>query len=74
MKLGEIVQRWYEGRYIPPDNPPGSMFVFLEGHYERHWSSRFAHTVIEFYFKEWKWVIGITLTCIGLLLAFLKLS
>lgn len=69
MSIRQRVLRWYEGTYIP--EPPGS--PFLMGFYERHWSSRFAHAVVEFYIKEWKWIIGITLTCVSLLFAFLKL-
>lgn len=73
MKNPSVLKQWYEGRYVPPDNPPGSGVIFLMGHYERHWSARAAHAVASFWLKEWKWIIGTTIAVAGLALALSKL-
>jgi len=53
------IERWYDGRFVPHDNPPGSAVVFLGGTYERHWTARVARVLIEFYLQHWQWIIGI---------------
>ena len=73
MSLRTKLRRWYDGEFVPPDNPPGSYVVFLTGHYKRHWSSRVAHTLVDFYFKEWKWIWGTLIAVVGLVIAIAKL-
>ena len=72
MTLRAKLKRWYEGEYVPPDNSPDSGLVFLIGHYQRHWSSRFAHTLVDVYFKEWKWVWGSLIAVGSLIVAIAK--
>jgi hypothetical protein len=38
----ERLHRWWEGKYVPPDNHPNSGLFILQGHYERHWTARWA--------------------------------
>jgi hypothetical protein len=71
LKLREQLKRWWEGRYIPPDNPPESMVVFTRGRYERHWSSQAAHIICDFYFQHWKWLWPMIVALIVGILKFL---
>ena len=72
MKLKDVIKRWYEGKYVPPDNPPNSIVVFPMGHYERHWSSRLVHAIVKFWVKEWKWLLSFIIATIGLVVAIAK--
>lgn len=73
MKLRDIIKRWYEGEYVPPNNPPDSTLIFVMGHHKRHWSSRFVHTITEFYLKEWKWLLPFIVGLVGAAVAVVKL-
>jgi hypothetical protein len=66
--MKEILRKWWEGTYVPPDNDPNSAFVFTMGDHEKHWSSRAAHLVADFWMKYWQWCIGVMLAVIGLIL------
>jgi hypothetical protein len=66
MSLREKFIDWYQGEYIPPDNSGNSGLVFLIGHYKRHWSSRLVHTLVEFYLKEWKWLLPFLVALVAL--------
>ena len=68
------LKRWYEGKYIPHENDPGSPVVFIGGSYERHWSAKAARALVEFWQREWKWTIGTAITIVGLLIAYKKLG
>ncbi len=65
MSLKEKIALWYEGTYEP--EPPGSPFYM--GTYRRHWTSRIVHTCIDFYRKEWKWVLMFVVGVVGLVVA-----
>ena len=47
----EILKRWWEGAYVPPSRILDSDLVFMIGTYERHWSSKAVHAVVEFWMK-----------------------
>ena len=49
---------WYRGKFIPHENDPDNGIVFFGGFYKRHWTSRAVHVLVEFYLREWKWVLG----------------
>ena len=68
------LKAWWEGRYIPPDNPPGSDLVMLLGRYQRHWTSRFAHVLVAFYLREWKWIWGFLAALVAAGAAVLRLT
>ena len=68
MTLRAKLRRWYDGEPIPDDND----YVVIFGT-RYHWSSRFAHTLVDFYFKEWKWIWGSVIALGGLLVAIAKL-
>ena len=63
VSLRAKLRRWYEGEL----EPTGNDHVVIM-HFERHWSSRIAHTLVDFYLKEWKWIWG-TLIVVGLAIA-----
>lgn len=60
MSLRATIRHWYDGEYVS-DRDAGVTIIYCK----RHWSSRFAHTLVEFYLKEWKWIWG-TLIVVGL--------
>jgi hypothetical protein len=68
------IRKWYEGKSKPYENDPDSPVVFIAWDYERHWTSRVAHVVIDFYLREWKWVWGTGIAVIGLLVALRKMG
>lgn len=52
-RLKVKITDWYQGTYVP--EPPGSPFRM--GSYQQHWTSRLLHVCIDFYLKEWKWLL-----------------
>jgi hypothetical protein len=67
------IENWYTGKYTPHENPANSPLYFVGGYYKRHWTAVAAHVVVEFYLREWKWVITAAMTLAGLLIAYSKL-
>jgi hypothetical protein len=49
---------WYRGKYKPRENDPYSPLVFVGGSYKRHWTSRVAHVLVDFYLREWRWIMA----------------
>jgi hypothetical protein len=39
------------------------------GDYERNWTSRLAHVLVDFYLAHWKWFVGSALAILGLVTA-----
>lgn len=68
MTLREKIKGWYEGELT---SEHGERYSAV--YYERHWSSSIAHTLVDFYFKEWKWVWGTIIAVVSLALAIAKL-
>ncbi|KWT77087.1 hypothetical protein ASH09_12160 [Agrobacterium radiobacter] len=63
---------WYKGRYVAHENDPRSSVVIIGGSYERHWTARVAHKVVEFWSAHWQWTIGTVLALIALYFAISK--
>ena len=73
MSVLSKVKHWYEGERRFYDNPPGASVVILGWTEERHWTARIAHKLVEFWFAEWKWVLGTVVALVGLFIAYKKL-
>ncbi|MBH5397382.1 hypothetical protein HZZ13_06200 [Bradyrhizobium sp. CNPSo 4010] len=71
--MKDLLKRWWEGRYVPPENDTGAAIFFTQGRYERHWTSKAAHRVSEFYLKHWQWCFSAAFAVTGLVIAALKL-
>ncbi len=71
--LKERIQQWYEGEHIPYENDPDSLMVVIGGWHDRHWTARALRVLVEFYKREWKWLIPVVLTIIGLIIALIKI-
>jgi len=67
----KFIKRWYQGEEYNIFTP--NLPIFPGIRYRRHWSSRLAHVVIEFYLNEWKWLWGILFSIAGLAIAIAKL-
>ena len=74
MKLKDGIRRWWDGKYVSAEDRSDEYLEFVLGTYERHWTSNIAHKCVEFFQREWKWIIGIFLTILGLVIAFLSLG
>lgn len=59
MRLREKIKRWWDGE-TKPYNIPGVIGIYTE----RHWTSEKAHSVVDFYFRNWQWIIGIIITIV----------
>jgi hypothetical protein len=68
------IKAWYGGKFTPYENDPNSSVVILGWDYERHWTSKVAHVVVEFYLREWKWVWGTAFAISGLILALRRVA
>ena len=65
----KFIKRWYEGEeYQIPEK-----WIVPGIRYKRHWSSRLAHRLIEFYLKEWKWLLPFLLGLITVLFGLIGL-
>ena len=51
IKLRSAVRNWYEGKYLPYENDPRSILVFIGGDHKRHWTARVVRVLVEF----WHW-------------------
>lgn len=60
----KFINKWYEGEAYSISTPELPIFPGIR--YKRHWSSRLAHVLIEFYLKEWKWLWPVLLTSIAI--------
>ena len=56
--MKQLFKRWWEGTYVPSERDG---FVFHLGEYRRHWTSRAAHVVADFWLRHWQWSVGVTL-------------
>jgi hypothetical protein len=60
-------EAWWEGTYTRHDNPHDVPLYFVVGGYQkRHWTSKMAHAVTDFWLKYWQWCMGFGLAVIGL--------
>jgi len=69
----ERIRKWYEGKWVPYENPPNSSVVIIGGDYERHWTAEVARTLVTFYLSHWKWLLGFAVSLFALYLGYLKL-
>ena len=54
--MWEKVRKWYEGKWVPYENPPGSQVELIGGEYEHHWTADVARALVTFYLAHWKWL------------------
>jgi hypothetical protein len=71
--MKEQIRKWYEGEFVAHENDPSSALVFTSGNYKRQWTAKLARIVVEFWLRDWKWVIGTVFAVVGVLLAYAKL-
>lgn len=73
IRVKEYLKRWWHGKYVPPENDPEISLVFFQGRYERHWTSKVAHWLREFWLKNWQWCFSAAFAVTGLVIAAMKL-
>ena len=69
MPLKEMIENWYEGRFVPYENSPKDPLVIIGGKYKRHWSAGVARVLVTFWLSHWQWTIGTALAIVGLAVA-----
>ena len=70
-RFANAIRRWYEGELLPPDDSVPFRCLLR---YNQHLSSRIARIFVEFYLKEWKWLLPFLVGLIGAIAAIAKLS
>lgn len=57
------IKSWWEGEvYYLDDVIPGIR-------YKRHWTSKSAHAIVNFYLDNWRWIWSTVIAILGLLIA-----
>ena len=67
----KFIKRWYHGEEYNISSP---ILPIPSVRYKRHWSSRLVHILVEFYLKEWKWLLPFLLALIGIILTIIKIK
>jgi hypothetical protein len=67
----KFIKQWYHGEEYNISTPVLQIIPGIR--YKRHWSSRFVHVLVEFYLKEWKWLLPFLLGIIGIVLTIVKI-
>jgi hypothetical protein len=62
------IRQWYEGEFVAYKDEPDTLVFIGGGKYRRHWTSKVAHVVVEFYLREWKWTLGAAAALVSFLL------
>jgi hypothetical protein len=57
------ISTWWNG--APYENEPGSALIFMNS-VDRHWSARWAHTIVDYWKEHHRWIIGAGIAVIGL--------
>lgn len=68
------ISKWYEGEFVPYENETNSPLYFVGGYQKRTPSARIARWLVEFWLKDWKWIIPTVMSAIGLLVAYQSLA
>jgi hypothetical protein len=68
-RFRKAARRWWDGIYVPYDNPPGSDLIFLGGTYERHWTAAAARAAWSYFRDHHRWIIGTIVAVAALLIA-----
>ncbi len=72
MILFTAIKKWWHGEEIPYENDPNSLVVIFSSEVKLHWSSKIVHAVVDFVQREWKWLIGISFTLVGLAMTYVR--
>lgn len=51
----KLIKQWYQGKEY--NISTSELLVFPGIRYKRHWTSQVAHIIVDFYLKEWKWLL-----------------
>lgn len=60
----EKIKKWWNGVDINLENNPDSPVFFIGWHNDKHWTSKLAHILCDFYLKHWQWIWGIVVAII----------
>jgi hypothetical protein len=69
MNLRDFIHDWYEGEFVPFQNEPTSPIYFVGRWERRSLTARLCRVLVEFYQREWKWIIGTGIAIAGIVIA-----
>jgi len=73
MNIKQKVNKWYQGEFTSNAKPNGMGGFETPDALTRHWTSRYLHIVVDFWRKEWKFILTFILLLIGTIIAIKKL-
>ena len=65
-RIAGAVSNWFQGEYVPYDNPPDSGVFIVGGYHKRHWTASAVATIWRFVAAEWKWLLGFIVAVLAL--------
>ena len=69
MSIRNKLSDWYAGRAPVVERERGAIWVLDDSLTDRHWTSKVANKLVEFWLDHWKWTIGTTLAVVALFVA-----
>lgn len=54
----EKIKNWWHGEDTIHENKPSDPFFVIGWYNKKHWTSRFAHRLVDFYLEHWKFIWG----------------
>jgi hypothetical protein len=67
-RIKERISEWYYGRWEPFEPP------IVGGAHNPHWTARIAQTIVNFWERNWQWIIATCITLGGVIVAVIALK
>jgi hypothetical protein len=71
--MKRMLKEWWHGTYVSPESRSSSGLIFVLGSRRRHWTSKVAHVVADFWMDHWQWCFSAIFAMVGLVIAAMKL-
>ena len=54
-----FLSKWWNGKQPPSSVKIGGRLMIISGsEAERHWTANIAHAIVNFYVRNWQWLLG----------------
>ena len=63
-KIIQAIKTWWYGEDIFHENNPNDPLIFIGWRTKRHWTSRIAHSVVNYMIKHQAWIIPTIITAV----------
>ena len=61
----EKIKKWWHGEDIVHENKPSDPFFVIGWYNKKHWTSRVAHSVVNYVIKHQTWIIPTLITLVA---------